>query len=130
VNTNTPPIEPILDPVERLAAALRAGLGEAWEPTMGPSAPAAILTNAGTGRSVAADPDPETCRITLQVWIDGGDGRTPTAIYTADITGHRDLAHWLSCGDLTEPAVVMARTLRLLLAQLPARFGSQDGGDR
>ncbi|MGW2826355.1 hypothetical protein ACWC24_36030 [Streptomyces sp. NPDC001443] len=123
-------IEPIRDPVERLGDALRAGLGEAWEPTMGPSAPAAILTNADAGRSVGADPDPETCRITLQAWIDGGDGRTPTAIYTADITGHRDLAHWLSCGDLTEPAVVRARTLRLLLAQLPSPLDSQDGGDR
>jgi hypothetical protein len=127
---NTLPIEPILDPVERLAAALRAGLGKAWEPTMGPGAPAAILTNTGAGRSVGADPDPETGRITLQAWIDGGDGRTPTAIYTADITEHRDLAHWLSCGDLTEPAVVMARTLRLLLAQLPSHLDPQDGGDR
>ncbi|MFM9681662.1 hypothetical protein [Streptomyces brasiliscabiei] len=127
---NTPSIEPTLDPVERLAAAVRAGLGEAWEPTMGPGAPAAILTNASAGRSVGADPDPETCRITLQAWIDGGDGVTPTAIYTADISGHRDLAHWLSCGNLTEPAVVMARTLRLLLSQLPSRLDSQDGGNR
>lgn len=123
----TPPIEPTLDPVERLAATLRAGLGQAWEPTMGPGAPAAILTNAAAGRSVGADPDPETCRITLQAWIDGGDGRTPTAIYTADISGHRDLAHWLSCGNLTEAAVVMARTLRLLLAQLPSHLDSQEG---
>lgn len=127
---NAPLIEPIRDPVERLGDALRAGLGEAWEPTMGPAAPAAILTNTTTGRSVGADPDPETCRITLQAWIDGGDGRTPTAIYTADITRHRDLAHWLSCGDLTEPAAVMARTLRLLLAQLPSPFDSQDGSNR
>lgn len=127
---NTLPIDPILDPVERLADALRAGLGEAWEPTMGPGAPAAILTNAGAGRSVGADPDPETCRITLQAWIDGGDGFTPTAIYTADISGHRNLAHWLSCGNLTEPAVVMARTLRLLLTQLPSHLDSQDRGDR
>ncbi|MEU9397877.1 hypothetical protein AB0D86_48910 [Streptomyces sp. NPDC048324] len=127
---NTAPIELILDPVERLAAALRAGLGQAWEPTTGTGAPAAILTNAAACRSVGADPDPETGRITLQVWIDGGDGRTPTAIYTADITGHRDLAHWLSCGNLTEPAVVMARTLRLLLAQLPSPVGTQDGGEK
>ncbi|MCX4598309.1 hypothetical protein OG819_55215 [Streptomyces sp. NBC_01549] len=127
---NAPLIEPNGDPVERLGDALRAGLGETWEPTMGPGAPAAILANAGTRRSVGADPDPETCRITLQAWIDGGDGRTPTAIYTADITGHRDLAHWLSCGNLTEPAVVMAQTLRLLLAQLPSPVASQDGGDQ
>ncbi|MGW0653696.1 hypothetical protein ACWD4T_33750 [Streptomyces umbrinus] len=127
---NTPSIEPTLDPVERLAAALRAGLGQVWEPTMGPGAPAAILTNAGAGRSVGADPDPETCRITLQSWIDGGDGSTPTAIYTVDISGHRDLAYWLSCGDLTAAAVVVARTLRLLLAQLPCRLGSQDRGDK
>ncbi|MEH0441933.1 hypothetical protein QBA74_41720 [Streptomyces scabiei] len=127
---NTPPIEPILDPVERLAAALRAGLGQAWEPTMGTGAPAAILTNTGAGRSVGADPDPETDRITLQAWIDGGDGVTPTAIYTADLSGHRDLAHWLSCGNLTEPAVVMARTLRLLLSQLPSHVDSRDRGER
>lgn len=127
---NAPLTEPIRDPVERLGDALRAGLGEAWEPTMGPGAPAAILTNASTGRSVGADPDPETCRITLQAWIDSGDGRTPTAIYTTDITGHRDLAHWLSSGDLTEPAVVMARTLRLLLAQLPSPVALQDGDDK
>ncbi|WP_331732439.1 hypothetical protein [Streptomyces sp. NBC_00989] len=127
---NAPAIEPIWDPVERLGDALRAGLGEAWEPTMGSGAPTAILTNAAARRSVGADPDPETCRITLQAWIDGGDGRTPTAIYTADITDHRDLAHWLSCGDLTGPAVVMARTLRLLLAQLPSPSGSQDRGDK
>ncbi|WP_435613701.1 hypothetical protein [Streptomyces sp. bgisy159] len=114
--------------MERLAAALRAGLGEAWESTMGPGAPTAILAHAG--RSVAADPDPETGRITLQASIDGGDGRTPTAIYTADIAGHRDLLHWLSCGNLTEAAAVMARTLRLLLAQLPSPIDSQDGGDR
>jgi hypothetical protein len=99
----TPPIEPTPDPVERLAAAVRAGLGQAWEPTMGPDVPTAILTSPGTGRSVGADPDPETCRITLQAWIDGGDGRTPTAIYTADITGHRDLAHWPSCGNSPNP---------------------------
>ncbi|MGW2050805.1 hypothetical protein ACWCPF_37375 [Streptomyces sp. NPDC001858] len=123
----TTPIEPPLDPVERLAVTLRAGLGDVWEPTMGPGAPAAILTNAAAGRSVGADPDPETCRITLQAWIDGGDGTTPAAIYTADISGHRDLAHWLSCGNLTEPAVVMAQTLRLLLAQLPSHPDSQDG---
>ena len=56
-----------LDPVERLADVLRRHLGDTWIPTMGPGAPAVVLTQHGTNRTVAADPDPETGRITLGV---------------------------------------------------------------
>lgn len=108
----------IPDPVERLGDALRQRLGVAWIPSMDVGAPAVILTNYRVGRWIGADPDPATNRITLQAgWTDERPF-TPTGFYTADPAGHRDLGHWLSCGDLSDAVGVMAQALRQLLTQL------------
>ncbi|TLS45727.1 hypothetical protein FE633_13245 [Streptomyces montanus] len=104
------------DPVERLASLLRLRFGEAWEPDPVTDCRIALLRSR-SGRSICADPDTAANRIILQAWVDW-DWVTPTVVYTADPAGHRDLEHWLSCGDLTEAGNAMKQLLQSLLDQL------------
>lgn len=108
----------IPDPVERLGDALRQHFGLAWIPSVDVGAPAVILTNYRVGRWIGADPDPATNRITLRAGTTDDQPAGLTGVYTADPAGHRDLGHWLSCGDLTDAVGVMAQALRQFLAQL------------
>ncbi|MEU8622689.1 hypothetical protein [Streptomyces sp. NPDC048623] len=116
---NTPAMKP--DPLERLGAALIQRLGGAWVPDTRPGERAVTLVHAVTDRRIGADP--YQGRIILQAWTKGTTAVTPTAAYTPDLTGHEDLAHWLSAGDLTDASAVMAAVVHQLLAQLPVEPG-------
>jgi hypothetical protein len=104
------------DPVERLTSLLRLRFGESWIPDPDTDGYSAQLRTR-TGRAMCATPEPASNRIVLQVWVDW-DWVTPTTVYTADPAGHRDLGHWLSCGDLTDAGHVMMELLQSLLDQL------------
>ncbi|MGP3950955.1 hypothetical protein [Streptomyces sp. 7N604] len=115
------------DPVERLASLLRLRFGEAWVPDPVTGGYSALLRTR-TGRAMCATPDPATNRIILQAWVDW-DWVTPTAVYTVDPAGHRDLAYWLSCGDLTDAGHAMKQRLQSLLDQLEPVPPLTDGGE-
>ncbi|MEV7675870.1 hypothetical protein [Streptomyces sp. NPDC088752] len=105
------------DLLERLATVLLDRLGPAWVSDTRPGEQAAVLLHVGSGRRIGADP--RESRIMMQAWTKGSGHVTPTAHYTPDTTGHPDLGHWLSTGDLTDAGAVMATVLTQLLAQLP-----------
>ncbi|MFB8166055.1 hypothetical protein [Streptomyces rubiginosohelvolus] len=109
------------DPLERLGAVLIERLGAAWVPDTRPGERAVTLVHTVTDRRIGADP--YQGQIILQAWTKGTTAFTPTAAYTPDLTGHEDLAHWLSTGDLTDASAVMAAVVHQLLAQLPAGPG-------
>ncbi|MFH9958993.1 hypothetical protein ACH4OX_32920 [Streptomyces roseolus] len=109
------------DPLERLGAVLIERLGAAWVPDTRPGDRAVTLVHTVTDRRVGADP--YQGRIILQAWTKGTRAVTPTGAYTPNLTGHEDLAHWLSTGDLTDASAVMAGVVHQLLAQLPAEPG-------
>ncbi|MET7693906.1 hypothetical protein ABZT06_39075 [Streptomyces sp. NPDC005483] len=103
------------DPVERLASLLRLRFGEAWIPERDADGCSAVLRTQ-TGRAMCATPDPAANRIVLQAWVDW-DWVAPTAVFTVDLAGHRDIDHWLSCADLTEAGHAMKKLMRSLLDQ-------------
>ncbi|MFD8821015.1 hypothetical protein ACFV1C_01370 [Streptomyces sp. NPDC059605] len=109
------------DPLERLGAVLIERLGGAWVPDTRPGDRAVTLVQTVTDRRVGADP--YQGRIILQAWTKGTTAVTPTGTYTPDLTGHEDLADWLSTGDLTDASAVLAAVVHQLLAQLPAETG-------
>ncbi|GGN46277.1 hypothetical protein [Streptomyces fuscichromogenes] len=115
------------DPVERLASLLRLRFGEAWVPDLAADSSSALLRSHG-GRAICAAPEPTANRIILQAWVDW-DWVTPTAVYTAAPAGHRDLEHWLSCGDLTDAGHAMTQLLQGLLDQLEPYPPREDGRD-
>ncbi|MFE7948230.1 hypothetical protein [Streptomyces sp. NPDC057426] len=105
------------DPLERLSGALIQRLGPAWVPGTRPGEYHVTLVHLATGRRGGVDPRER--RIVLQAWTRNGNGVTPTAIYTPELRGYEDLAHWLSCGDLTDASTFITATLTQLLDQLP-----------
>ncbi|MFB7827417.1 hypothetical protein [Streptomyces hydrogenans] len=109
------------DPLERLGAILIQRLGGAWVPDTRPGDRAVTLVHTVTDRRIVADP--YQGRISLQARTETTDAFTPTGSYTPDLTGHEDLAHWLSTGDLTDASAVLAAVVHQLLAQLPAAPG-------
>ncbi|GGY82826.1 hypothetical protein GCM10010363_74370 [Streptomyces omiyaensis] len=109
------------DPLERLGAVLIERLGGVWVPDTRPGDRAVTLRHTVTDRRIGADP--YQGRIILQAWTKGTTAFTPTATYTPNLTGHEDLADWLSTGDLTEAGAVLAAVVHQLLAQLPAEPG-------
>jgi hypothetical protein len=115
------------DPVDRLASLLRLRFGEAWIPAPDSDGYSALLRTR-TGRAMCATPEPATNRIVLQAWVDW-DWVTPTAVFTADLAGHRDLEHWLSCADLTDAGHAMKQLLQSLLDQLEPVPPLTDGGE-
>lgn len=76
---------------------------------------------------MCATPDPAVNRIILQVSVDW-DWVTPTAVFTVDLAGHRDLDHWLSCADLTDAGHAIKRLVQSLLDQLESVPPLPDGG--
>ncbi|MFB8043149.1 hypothetical protein ACFC8F_17885 [Streptomyces hydrogenans] len=109
------------DPLERLGAILIQRLGGAWVPDTRPGDRAVTILHTITDRRIVADP--YQGRIILQARTETATAFTPTGSYTPDLTGHEDLAHWLSTGDLTDASAVMAAVVHQLLAQLPAAPG-------
>ncbi|MER7540126.1 hypothetical protein ABTX77_35915 [Streptomyces sp. NPDC097704] len=109
------------DPLERLGAVLIERLDGVWVPDTRPGDRAVTLRHTVTDRRIGADP--YQGRIILQAWTKGAGAVTPTGSYTPDLTGHEDLEHWLSTGDLTEASAVLAAVVHQLLAQLPAEPG-------
>ncbi|MFC9734277.1 hypothetical protein ACFWGM_29705 [Streptomyces roseolus] len=109
------------DPLERLGAVLIQRLGGAWVPATRPGEKAVTLLHTVTDRRIVADP--YQGQVILQARTKGTTAFTPTGAYTPDLTGHEDLAHWLSTGDLTDAVAVMAAVVHQLLTQLPAEPG-------
>nr|WP_012477070.1 hypothetical protein [Streptomyces sp. FR1]ABC67429.1 hypothetical protein pFRL1.41 [Streptomyces sp. FR1] len=109
------------DPLERLGAVLIERLGGSWVPATRRGERAVTLLHSVTDRRIIADP--YQGQIILQARTETTDAFTPTGAYTPDLTGHEDLDHWLSTGDLTEASAVMAAVVHQLLAQLPAEPG-------
>ncbi|MEU9413569.1 hypothetical protein AB0E08_48865 [Streptomyces sp. NPDC048281] len=124
---NAPGLDLGLEPVERLASLLRLRFGEAWVPDHAADSSSAVLRSR-EGRAICAVPEPAANRIILQAWVDW-DWVTPTAVYTADPAGHRDLGHWLSCGDLADAGHAMTELLQGLLDQLEPYPPREDGGE-
>ena len=111
--------------VDRLASLLRLRFGEAWVPEPETDS-ASVLLRTREGRAMCATPDPAANRIILQASVDW-DWVTPTAVFTVDLAGHRDLDHWLSCADLTATGHAIKKLMQSLLDQLESVPPPTDG---
>ncbi|MDV5143227.1 hypothetical protein R1T08_02600 [Streptomyces sp. SBC-4] len=112
------------DPLERLGAALIQRLGGAWVYATRPGEQAVTLLHTVIDRRIVADP--YKGRIILQARTESATAFTPTGSYTPDLTGHEDLADWLSTGDLTAASAVLGAVVHQLLAQLPTEPGDTE----